>query len=692
MEYKKISINPATNLNNGKITLSSNIKKLKITNKVKLKETHTNFHRKFKKSSNDFGSNNFLKTEIGFETNSNFYNKTLQTQSNLVTNYSNYNNKQLEEEAKNLAAVYYLSGENLRELTHSLNKMEYTKSEKEEILNRFKIERNIKDIESENILQTVHSKGKFNKIQLSSSNYFFKNPVKSEKKLRLNRQIYSSISKLRVFQQKEGYSKCLDNIDRLSNTINRMPRIREVKSNNGNKFNKCDNSENKLYDEESLPNLQASNFEKNNKMSREQLFSELIFGVDYIKIVKNKPGARSLFSINIIDNKLVLFGGISWDRFCDVWICDLKNNFSWSKVSINESNEPVPRSGHTAVVYRNDIVIYGGSTPAFYNKPREDILFFSMRTKRFIEEKAVNRNEVPKRRNHIAIATSCYMMVHGGIDEFDNYLGDEHLLDLQSLIWYPLESRGTRPGQLAYHTVELVAAPDKLNHINYHFYRTPDLPVNKNLVKKIKHEGIYLFGGIDQNKVYNSNLYVLKIGKRPCEWVKPITNGKGPIGRSHSSLTFYSELNLLFVHGGSNDVHKVILDDLLMLDLESMNWIRPKCSTNLQIRHEHRAFVFNEQLLILGGTSGTKFLHFDFCSVNLSVYDNNRKQSSFLLEESPKKVEKEKSENTARKQTPKDKIQSSDKIDYSKLTFNKEILSYFDKENLQNLIKFTSPK
>jgi len=44
----------------------------------------------------------------------------------------------------------------------------------------------------------------------------------------------------------------------------------------------------------------------------------------------------------------------------------------------NEDEAPNPRYGHTAVLFKKEIFIYGGYTPADYFKPREEILIYNI--------------------------------------------------------------------------------------------------------------------------------------------------------------------------------------------------------------------------------------------------------------------------------------------------------------------------
>jgi hypothetical protein len=54
------------------------------------------------------------------------------------------------------------------------------------------------------------------------------------------------------------------------------------------------------------------------------------------------------------------------------------DNFNWKKIELTEDEAPCPRYGHTSVLYKKEIFIFGGLTPKEYFKPKEDILIFNI--------------------------------------------------------------------------------------------------------------------------------------------------------------------------------------------------------------------------------------------------------------------------------------------------------------------------
>jgi hypothetical protein len=50
-------------------------------------------------------------------------------------------------------------------------------------------------------------------------------------------------------------------------------------------------------------------------------------------------------------------------------------NFTWNRIK-TRGDDPLGRCGHTSVIYRTKLMIYGGATPFDPFKSREDILIF----------------------------------------------------------------------------------------------------------------------------------------------------------------------------------------------------------------------------------------------------------------------------------------------------------------------------
>jgi len=214
------------------------------------------------------------------------------------------------------------------------------------------------------------------------------------------------------------------------------------------------------------------------------------------------------------------------------------------------------------------------------------------------------------------------MLVHGGVNDSGKTLNETIFLEFNTLKWNKLDTRGTRSPYLSCHCSEFVLENEKFYNNNYHIYKGTNLIENTNIIKKIEFEGIYVFGGINEEGVYKNSTYVLRVGRKPCEWIHLNIGGNPPSARANAKLNFYSNLNILILSGGKNEhIKKCIFNDIFVLDLENLNWIRAGTYPSIpKERTGHGTIIYNNQLIILGGNNVTRFLSMDFYMLDLDLY------------------------------------------------------------------------
>jgi hypothetical protein len=392
-------------------------------------------------------------------------------------------------------------------------------------------------------------------------------------------------------------------------------------------------------------------------LTREVLFmnySELF--CNYITNQITLPSSRSQATMIIhvhpstFQPKLVLFGGVSTDRLNDLWTCDLYNNYTWSRVS--PANTPSPRSGHTAVPYKNEMFIYGGVIEDGGRKfsLKEDILIYDILGASYMEGKCFNKQDLKWRRNHIAESIGGHMFMHGGIDEEENILGDCWLLDYVHLRWIRIEPKGGKMPSLSNHASCLVLNPERTMYQGFSIFKFPEIPQSKDN-KKLKYEGIYLFGGIDEERNYKNELTIVKIGKKPLEKITPKITGNGPCPRAHARMNFYPDLNILIIHGGRNDkMKKSFFGDFYLLDCENYHWTRLSTFDGVTkdsnfLRADHCSVIYKNKLLIFGGNNADFYVGSEIFEISLDFFDSKNKKftprNNLLLNE----IEKTKKEN-----------------------------------------------
>lgn len=118
-------------------------------------------------------------------------------------------------------------------------------------------------------------------------------------------------------------------------------------------------------------------------LSRESMLKNLELKATNILNYKIRPCSRSSFSMVNFKNLIFIFGGISTERLSDMWVCDIKNKFTWTKLFPN-GVEINARSGHTAVIYNNLMYIFGGSYNKYISLTIEDIVLYDFSKKYFL--------------------------------------------------------------------------------------------------------------------------------------------------------------------------------------------------------------------------------------------------------------------------------------------------------------------
>ena len=338
---------------------------------------------------------------------------------------------------------------------------------------------------------------------------------------------------------------------------------------------------------------------------------------------KNFPEGREQFSICIKGRHILLSGGVCTNmKDMSFWSLNIKN-IEWTKIpSINRANN---RYGHSTIYYDNKVYIYGGRIKEKNKSILVGLEIFNLKENKYIKPDI--QKEPPDRRDHIALYINDHMLIHGGVNSFNEILSDCHLLNLQNLKWTEafIEQYNQKP-KIYGHTCCLVLPYKLLNHKNFNIYKFPDIDPGNNSIEKIKKKGIYIFGGKTKEETSNE-LWILEIGKKPFSWIKPHTGGTPPSPRYFHSMDFYEKANYLIVHGGRNDDLSAssALNDTFILDLESMEWFEVKLYSNIKdfkviSRYGHKSTIFSNKLIIFGGMNNNNYIGSSLFIVNLDFY------------------------------------------------------------------------
>ena len=421
-------------------------------------------------------------------------------------------------------------------------------------------------------------------------------------------------------------------------------------------------------------NTNNTNTTKKNPVKRKSSIKNLIssFGTSNDKLRffsyytypnKNFPECREQFTLNIYGNNAYLTGGMcSIMKQINIWILNI-NSMIWKKLKIK--NNTSNRFGHTCIIDkdRTRLLIFGGRAKMISSN--NNLVFsnsgiycglevFNFSNLCWSTPYLSAKNSPRLRRNHICELIGNYMVIHGGITENNEILNDVYLLNIYNMNnlniskdkdnennkdndkWNNLiVTSNSKSPYLFGHCATLVIPTKIQNHSKFSIYKFPEntFGYNKNgkLIPNEKEtiKGWYIFGGkkkAESNFGITNDLYILKIGIKPCEWIKcDNTIGKKPCPRYFHSMNYYENNNFVIIHGGRNDSKSdsFALNDTFILDLGNLNWIEVDLFSqndnfNVLSRCAHSSIIHDDKLIICGGMNNNNYLGSTLLIVNLN--------------------------------------------------------------------------
>ena len=541
--------------------------------------------------------------------------------------------------------------------------------DKSETVNNIISNNKITGDESE-FIKKVTKRNKKKGLKIDSQNDAFSSPKNALMTLKINKALMDRMNCVMSSKQYESYNKLYNKVQfhKLVSNIMPKPHVKLLQMNNENE-NKYGN----LFN-----NANTSNKSINDILIR----NGLIKGTKYYyckTIAQNNriPNSRVQATFTKYLNLIYLYGGLSSSVLNDFWTFDIAT-CKWKQQTLTNSNIAYNfKYGHSSILYNDNLYFFGGNLNVNKIKyPLEDILIYNLRNKTL---KIANFKRefgrfdkkyfrIPYRRNHICEVIGWNMVVHGGIDiekEYsnknddmfflpdqintnkndNNVLCDFMMLDLNSLKWiklddirYKIRSKGKkkiRELKRAYHCSCLVLNNDNLlkgmnlNIFHSEFTRDQNAILSPNDPNKNKHvfdpkyEGIYMFGGLDENLKPTNSLYIIHIFKNPLVLFEPNCKGNPPSPRFSSTLNYYKGLNYIVLYGGKNLDY--VFNDLFILDIMNFNWISVDLYGSInEKRAEHCSEIIGDKLIIFGGCNETNFLNSKVFIVELDLFKNKR--------------------------------------------------------------------
>ena len=492
------------------------------------------------------------------------------------------------------------------------------------------------------------------KVNIENKDY--PNPYQSLGIIKHNYHIYNEMSKDFLFRQTGLFNEQIKTVKKHHNLIfAKMPNI-HISEPNSNKEN---------FDIPVVDMIEEKDKEKKEK--NEELLP-LIPHMGNLRLFayyrypnRNFPEGKEQFSIFLRekDKQIIICGGLSaFMRGMSIWSLDLEK-LEWKKIS--QDSQTNNRFGHTSVIYQNKIYLFGGRTKYGNSFVSPGLEIFSLNDKCYINHDPEGGIIPEPRKNHIAELVGNQMLIHGGIRENNQVLGDCCYLNLSlnQLKWgvCPI-IRSTQSPRLYGHTSALILpkeyyASNKLSIFNY-----PEVEFANS---RIKEKGIYIFGGKTKEDGGLSNkMWILMIGSKKLKWYSPDIKGKPPSPRYFHSMSYYDKGNILIIHGGRNDAvsENAALNDTFVFDLENFEWMEVHLYFQLSRfkvlnRCAHQSIVFSNKLIILGGMNNNNYIGSVLFIVNLdfNFAHNNQSEKTIIKElenrddlESKKRLNKIKSD------------------------------------------------
>ena len=629
-----ISPNPPNPLHQKSFELTSKISPPSLSNQLTsryLKENQNNTFnissssQLFEESCKEFFSSrnqSFSKAFVFNSTRHSFYNNVGQ-----VMQHYRYQSYEKDEHKGDVSKLF-----------PKVSRNKYIKN-REEIKN---ILRKTRQLQKSQSVSNIREENNANKIKFDIIQEHFKNPMQSYYLIQKNKLIYQS-----MIQNFKNFEKDVfrTTFDRLNPLLKRTLEIEKTKGYKSQPKIKIANKIPKIVDTSwfNAPNIaQINNNHEQQKQAHRKdsiqsvsKLSDVVIGktnnipsielkVNFINSTTEFPESREQFVFAQLGSDCLLCGGLVSNKNTNiVWEYN-PDSLNWTKHYIT-SGFPEARYGHTGVIHNNKLIIFGGKylTLSLFG----DIEVYNMDNKTWYTPSISTYTKLKLRRNHIACLVGNQMFIHGGVDEEGNFLDDCYLLNLNPLKWVNCQlNEDSISPTLAYHKCCLVLPEEIRINPKLSIYRYPEMGIKHLANYNIKEKGIYVFGGKHSaNGKAISDLYILRIGRRPLEWGKVKTQGIGPSSRYLSSLNYYEEGNCLVIHGGRNDgmLHDFALNDTYILELFTLNWIRVEYCyegglMRVNNRCAHETLIYHHKLIIFGGMNSDSYLGGHLCVIDLA--------------------------------------------------------------------------
>ena len=333
------------------------------------------------------------------------------------------------------------------------------------------------------------------------------------------------------------------------------------------------------------------------------------------------PSKRWGHSAIIYNNSMIIFGGRHLQRsLSNIYSLDF-SSLTWSKMEPIGSI-PLGRDSHSAVLYNNThMIIFGGN--GFTGK-FNDLWDFDLNEYKWT--KLTTQGKCPCARDgHLSAKIyNKYMIIYAGLNEKDEVINDLYLLDLEKKEWKECEL------------------------INGNLLESRD---GQSLC--LVGELVYLFGGQTGENKYGNELFTIKFEIDPNFKIKPkaiiseieINNSIKPKERASHCCVVYKD-QYLIITGGETE-NQEPLDDIWLYDLNKKCYIELELSGKEKIegRFCHCSVIYEDTLALYGGMKDPDCTLDNLTLINIELNQTKKKKNYELMSNNKKKKIDDKIEN-----------------------------------------------
>ncbi len=256
---------------------------------------------------------------------------------------------------------------------------------------------------------------------------------------------------------------------------------------------------------------------------------------------------------------------------------------SWVSPFIDDSQRPAPRYEQSLALVSNFVFLFGGNYAGRYISDTWCLDLENLTWERVVCDE--EGDMLPPSAGHVAISHNGSVMLIGGHERLERV--KNKVKDISPLKIYSIETVSKRCSKVETSCEEgLEEGPlQRGGH-------------SANLIGS----KIFMFGGENPNRKPNNELWVLDV--QTHMWSKPDVSGVPPEPRSsHSAVTYLDRYIIMFGGGSVANCY----NDLVVLDTQTMSWIRPTVSGPIPpVRAGHACAVLGSLMYLIGGGNNAK--------------------------------------------------------------------------------------